>query len=168
MRPASVPHSSTTSLELKAKLFRGLGDRSRLSILETLCGGPRNVQQIVAATGLSQPNASMHLGCLWRCGLVDREVQGRCTFYRIASKRVEAVLAVGGEFLEVAHERIAECDRYCGNADGNGRARDEATPASALSGDLGLRDARSRDPGGPVRRRRTAVRRNGASARNAR
>lgn len=165
MRSTPPSGRKASALELKAKLFRGLADRSRLSILETLRDGARNVQQIVAATGLSQPNASMHLGCLWRCGLVDKDVHGRFSFYRIASKSVEAVLAVGGEFLEVAHERIAACDRYCGTAEGNGRAKDEASSAPARTGDVGLCDARSRHLARPHGRRRTAVRRSGAAAR---
>src|SRR5271163_3444159 len=51
-------------LTLQAKLFRGLSDYSRLSILQALRAGPLTVGEIVAATGLSQPNASNHLRCL--------------------------------------------------------------------------------------------------------
>src|SRR3546814_7880402 len=47
--------------ELRAKLFRGLGDASRLSILDALRTGPLSVGEIVAMTGLSQSNASNHL-----------------------------------------------------------------------------------------------------------
>ena len=64
-------------LALKAKFFRGLAEPSRLAILEALLDGPRTVSQIVVATGLSQPNASAHLGCLRDCGLVVREPRGR-------------------------------------------------------------------------------------------
>lgn len=64
-------------LLLKAKLFRGLADRSRLAVLEALRDGPQCVSEIVAATGLSQPNASTHLSCLGECGLVTRERRGK-------------------------------------------------------------------------------------------
>ena len=66
-------------MRLKAKLFRGLGDRSRLAILEAILDGPRNVGQIVAETGLSQPNASMHLECLYCCAACqgDSHPEGR-------------------------------------------------------------------------------------------
>lgn len=50
----------------KAKLFRGFGDPSRLSILESLARGPRMVKDIAQETGLSQPLVSMHLMCM-RC-----------------------------------------------------------------------------------------------------
>ncbi len=58
------------ALGLKTKLFRGFADRSRLALLEALRDGPRCVGDLVAATGLGQPNVSNHLGCLQDCGLV--------------------------------------------------------------------------------------------------
>jgi len=42
------------AVPLKAKLFRGFADSSRLSILETLRSGPMTVSDIVTATWLSQ------------------------------------------------------------------------------------------------------------------
>ena len=51
-------------LNLKAKLFRGFADPSRLAILEALRSTPLNVGEIVVATGLSQSNISNHLCCL--------------------------------------------------------------------------------------------------------
>jgi DNA-binding transcriptional ArsR family regulator len=62
---------------VKAKLFRGLADLSRLRVLESLRGGPRCVSEVIQATGLSQPNTSAHLTCLWECGLVNKERRGR-------------------------------------------------------------------------------------------
>jgi DNA-binding transcriptional ArsR family regulator len=100
------------SLRAKAKLFRGLGDFSRLSIVEVLRDGPRNVSQVVKATGLTQPNVSMHLSCLWCCGLVDREVRGRFTWYRIKSERFMRILQVAEEALEEVLDRIEECRNY--------------------------------------------------------
>lgn len=100
------------ALEVKAKLFRGLADLSRLSILEALRKGPLTVSRIVERTGLSQPNASMHLNCLWCCGLVDRAAHGRFMIYRIRSKKVLGVLRVAEELLGNVQERIEECKRY--------------------------------------------------------
>ncbi|MGC2427049.1 MAG: metalloregulator ArsR/SmtB family transcription factor, partial [Nitrososphaeraceae archaeon] len=55
-------------LGLKAKLFRGLGDSTRLSILESLRKGEKATSQIVKETGQSQSNVSNHLACLLDCG----------------------------------------------------------------------------------------------------
>lgn len=99
-------------LDLEAKLFRGLADLSRLSILGALRGRPRTVSQVVRATGLSQPSASMHLDCLWCCGLVDRETVGRFTIYRLKSRKVLRILEAAEALLVEVRGRIAECKRY--------------------------------------------------------
>lgn len=79
-------------LEVKAKLFRGVSDPSRLAILEALRAGPLCVGDLVSATGLSQSNTSNHLACLLDCGLVRRERRGRYIDYTLSDSNVEALL----------------------------------------------------------------------------
>ena len=55
---------------LKAKLFRGFSDTSRLRFW-TLRYGPLTVSAVVERTGLSQSNVSNHLACLRDCDLVS-------------------------------------------------------------------------------------------------
>ena len=100
------------ALGLKAKLFRGLADPSRLAILEALRGGERTVGEIVAATGLTQSNASMHLACLRDCGLVDARQAGRYVWYRVADPGVEGVLRGAENVLGRVAERVYACTRY--------------------------------------------------------
>ncbi|MBF6591317.1 MAG: helix-turn-helix transcriptional regulator [Ktedonobacterales bacterium] len=102
----------TTGLALKAKLFRGFSDPSRLAILEALRPGPLSVGQLVAATGLSQPNVSNHLGCLHDCDLVARKQQGRYIFYRLSDARVDGLLALADELLSDVAKGVYECTRY--------------------------------------------------------
>lgn len=99
-------------LPLKAKLFRGFADPSRLTVLEALRDGPRCVSDIVAATGLSQPNASAHLACLGDCGLVTRERLGKFVYYAIADKRVVKVLEEAEAILGEVGAHIYRCTRY--------------------------------------------------------
>ncbi len=84
------------SLALKAKLFRGFSDPSRLAILESVREGAHSVTEIVEISGLTQSNVSNHLACLLDCGLVEREQRGRFAFYRLADPRVWQLLALGG------------------------------------------------------------------------
>ena len=94
----------THGLTPRGKLFHGLSDASRLAILEALRGGPRSVSDVVAATGLAQPNVSNHLACLLGCGLVAREPRGRHVFYALSDPRVDGLLALADELLaDVAH-----------------------------------------------------------------
>jgi DNA-binding transcriptional ArsR family regulator len=100
------------SLQLRAKLLRGLGDPSRLRVLEALREGPLSAGAIVARTGLSQPNASMHLHCLAECGLVTWERNGKFIHYRIADRRVVRLLDQTQELLLHVGPLIEACPRY--------------------------------------------------------
>ena len=104
--------ATTQGLELKAKLFRGFSDPSRLSILDTLRDGPRTVTEIVEATGLAQSNASNHLGCLRDCGLVTSEQEGRYVRYRLSDDRVALLLNLADELLSDVARGVYECTRY--------------------------------------------------------
>jgi DNA-binding transcriptional ArsR family regulator len=99
-------------LDVTAKLFRGLGELSRLRVLAALRDGPLSAGEIVARTGLSQPNTSMHLKCLGECGLVRWERDGRFVHYEIADKRVVKLLDQGEELLLHIGPLIAACPRY--------------------------------------------------------
>lgn len=100
------------SLTLKAKLFRGLADPSRLAILDGLRVGERTVSDLVAMTGLSQPNVSGHLACLKECGLVTSRQDGRFVSYALADPRVEDVLRGAEGILADVAARIYACTRY--------------------------------------------------------
>ncbi len=104
--------ANTQAASLKAKLFRGFSDPSRLSILESLQDGPLTVTEIVEATGLSQSNVSNHLGCLHDCGLVSRRQQGRHVYYQLSDDRVAGLLRLADELLADVARGVYECTRY--------------------------------------------------------
>jgi DNA-binding transcriptional ArsR family regulator len=104
--------ANAQAVGLKAKLFRGFSDPSRLFILEALRTGPLTVSEIVEATGLGQSNASSHLGCLRDCGLVSREQQGRFVRYQLSDKRVATLLRLADELLADVAQGIYACTRY--------------------------------------------------------
>jgi DNA-binding transcriptional ArsR family regulator len=99
------------STEMRSVLFRGLGDPSRLSLVEQLAGGDRRVSDLAAATGLSQPNVSKHLACLWDCGLVERERLGREIHYRLVDG-LRDLLSSADLVLELTGERVMACPRF--------------------------------------------------------
>jgi DNA-binding transcriptional ArsR family regulator len=101
-----------TGLEVKAKLFRGLGDPSRLSILDALRNGPLTVGDITDATGLSQSNVSNHLGCLRDCGLVTAEQAGRYVTYHLSDDRVGDLIGMAESLLADVARGVYECTRY--------------------------------------------------------
>ena len=104
-------NAEMSAISLKAKLFQGLSDPSRLSILSCLLDGPLNVSQIVEATNLSQPNASNHLACLRDCGLVASSQEGRYIYYRLSDDRVARLLDLADEVLADVAQGVYECTR---------------------------------------------------------
>lgn len=68
-------------MERPEDVLRRLGDPTRLRVLTALLGGRRNVSQIVADLGLSQPQVSYHLRLLREAGLATEERDGRWVWY---------------------------------------------------------------------------------------
>lgn len=74
---------SNPMIEEVSGLFSALGDASRLKILRSLLDskGPLSQGAVAEAAGLSQANASKHLACLVRVGLVNREPEGNAVYF---------------------------------------------------------------------------------------
>jgi DNA-binding transcriptional ArsR family regulator len=104
--------AETQGLALKAKLFRGFSDPSRLSILESLRSGPKSVGEVVLAAGRAQSSVSTHLACLYECGLVSREQRGKFVYYRLSDERVDEILRLGDILLADVAKSVYECTRY--------------------------------------------------------
>lgn len=102
----------TSDTALLAKLFRGLGDPTRLAILEALRERERRVVDLVEVTGRSQPNVSAHLACLRDCGLIVGKPAGRETFYALASERLEDVLVAAQDVLTLTGNQVCGCGHY--------------------------------------------------------
>lgn len=95
-----------------AKLFRGFGDRSRLSILLALESQAKTVNEIVDATGLSQPNVSNHLSCLRECGLVVATAQGKFNIYELSDDVVRQILSCGRQLAVKTSAELDSCANY--------------------------------------------------------
>jgi DNA-binding transcriptional ArsR family regulator len=106
-----VTHDSHPTV-IKAKLFRGFSDMSRLLLLEALRDGPLTVTALVERTGLTQSNVSNHLACLRDCGLVTASAQGRYAFYRLSDERVAALLSLAEALLAETAQGVDACPRY--------------------------------------------------------
>jgi DNA-binding transcriptional ArsR family regulator len=98
-------------LELLAKFYRGLGDPTRLRILEYLLGGEKSAGELVALLGSPQGRVSSHLACLRQCGFAIARSEGRHVYYRLGDPRVARILALGREMVQLNAERIFACTR---------------------------------------------------------
>jgi ArsR family transcriptional regulator, arsenate/arsenite/antimonite-responsive transcriptional repressor len=68
------------------RLFRALGDETRVRIVALLSHGELCVCHLERALELSQPNASRHLGILRAAGLVEARRDGTWVYYRLAEQ----------------------------------------------------------------------------------
>jgi ArsR family transcriptional regulator len=89
--------ASATNLEHVrplTKLFRALGDETRVRILALLVHGELCVCHLEQALGLSQPNVSRHLGILKAAGVLDSRRDGTWVYYRITEQEHDSVRSV--------------------------------------------------------------------------
>jgi ArsR family transcriptional regulator, arsenate/arsenite/antimonite-responsive transcriptional repressor len=94
--------SSTNALDVRplTRLFRALGDETRLRIVALLSHGELCVCHIETALDLNQSTASRHLGILRTSGVVDCRRDGTWVYYRLTDQEHATV----GKALEVLTE----------------------------------------------------------------
>lgn len=80
--------SSAHELDVRplSRLFRALGDETRLRIVALLAHGELCVCHLEQALSLSQPNVSRHLSVLRAAGVVDCRREGTWMYYRLAAQ----------------------------------------------------------------------------------
>lgn len=86
------------ALEKVAAYFQALSEPTRLTLLNLLRGGERNVGDLAQLSGYTAANVSRHMALLTQQGLVARESRGTSVYYRIADASVYQL-----------------CDLVCGN-----------------------------------------------------
>jgi len=85
--------SSTNALDVRplTRLFRALGDETRLRIVALLSHGELCVCHLEAALDLNQSTASRHLGILRAAGVVDCRREGTWVYYRVTEQEHDTV-----------------------------------------------------------------------------
>ena len=109
--PFRLPEAPARN-DLVAKYFRGLGDPTRVRILELLRDeGELSVGELVARLEEPQPKVSNHLACLRWCGFIEARREHRTVYNRIADKRVVKMLDLAHALLDDNAEHVAACCR---------------------------------------------------------
>ena len=105
-----------------ACLFHGMGDATRLGILQELARSERRVTDLVSALGVPQSTVSKHLACLRDCDLVEFTPQGRASFYRLKQpSATRDLLAAAERLLAETGESVALCQNFGVDAKANAR-----------------------------------------------
>ncbi len=79
---------SPEALQLVADRFRVLAEPVRLRILQSLRNGEKNVSELTALLGTTQPNVSKHLRVLQEAGLIGRRQSGTTVYCYVADQTV--------------------------------------------------------------------------------
>lgn len=77
--------AAARALDVKpaARLFKALGDETRLRVVALLSHGELCVCHLQEALGLSQPAVSRHLATLRAAGVVEQRRHGKWVYYRL-------------------------------------------------------------------------------------
>jgi ArsR family transcriptional regulator, arsenate/arsenite/antimonite-responsive transcriptional repressor len=76
----------------QVKVFKALGDPTRLKIVKMLSCCEKCVCEIMPATGKSQPTTSAHLKILHEAGLLKSRKEGLSVYYRLAGESVKGLI----------------------------------------------------------------------------
>lgn len=97
--------------EILSKFFKGLGDTTRLRIVETLLEKERNVTELIRFIGVPQSNISNHLACLKWCGYITSRKEGTSVYYQITDDRVRKIVGLAREIIADHAENLYACTR---------------------------------------------------------
>jgi len=123
-RVSDVPTASLTSAAPVARegvsrgdaaagrLFKVLGDPTRLAVLRRLADGPATVAELLEALG-DPPRSRVgnHLACLAYCGLVITEKVGRHVTYAVADPGVLRLVELASVVGAPHTDHLASCTR---------------------------------------------------------
>jgi DNA-binding transcriptional ArsR family regulator len=125
-RSGTLLPSDPTGVAVIAKFFRGLGDPTRLRLLEFVLHEEKTVSECVEHVGLAQSRVSTHLGCLADCGFVEVRREGRYAYYRVVDPRVAELVLLGRSLAADNAAALRECIRIDGSGqDGKAPAAEE-------------------------------------------
>lgn len=110
-KPKRHSAAETASAELAGKFFRGLGDPTRIRIVEALLEKERNVSELIRIIGAPQSNISNHLACLKWCGYISSRKQGTNVYYQITDDRVKKIVSLAKAVLADHAENLYACTR---------------------------------------------------------
>jgi ArsR family transcriptional regulator len=84
----------TETAEQLARMFKALGDPTRVRLLSLIAAHPDAeacICDLTGPVGLAQPTVSHHMKQLTDAGLVTREQRGRWAFYRVVDTTLETL-----------------------------------------------------------------------------
>jgi len=98
-----------TDLAAVSLLFKALSNESRVSILNLLRNGPKNVGEISDALRLEQTAVSHNLKCLTFCGLVTSTRVGKTIEYSLNQETVGPIFRLADRHISKYAFNLRTC-----------------------------------------------------------
>ena len=98
-----------TDLAAVSLLFKALSNESRVSILNLLRNGPKNVGEILEALRMEQTAVSHNLKCLTFCGLVTGNRVGKMVEYTLNQETVEPIFRLADRHIAKYAYNLRTC-----------------------------------------------------------
>ena len=93
-----------------ADAFNAVAEPRRREILDLLAERERPVNELVALTGLGQPQVSKHLRVLREVGAVEAREEGRRRLYRVEAKALRPIFDWVSPYQRLWEERFERLD----------------------------------------------------------
>lgn len=110
-RTKQQPVALNQTDEILSKFFKGLGDMTRLRIVEALLEKEKKVSELIKLIGVPQSNISNHLACLKWCGYITSRKDGTSIYYQITDERVRKIVGLAREIIADHAETLYACTR---------------------------------------------------------
>ena len=137
--PALARRAALAHYDELARIGKVLASPVRLRLLDLLRQGPRNVESLAEAAGVSVANSSQLLQQMRAARLVEADKRGQRVEYRLASQGVSLVF---GALRELAEAILPEMDRLRRDLGTLGPAEREELLARIREGEVTLLDVR--------------------------
>jgi DNA-binding transcriptional ArsR family regulator len=87
-------------------VFHAIAERNRRVLIDLIEAGPRDVGELVAASGMSYSATSQHLAILRRTGLVSSQASGRRRLYQLHPAGLREVHDWSARYSEFWRSRL--------------------------------------------------------------
>ncbi|MBR3901288.1 MAG: winged helix-turn-helix transcriptional regulator [Ruminococcus sp.] len=75
-----------------ARIFKALGDKTRLEIVVMLADGEKCACKVLEKFNFTQPTLSHHMKILCDCGIVTSRKEGKWTYYSLSESAVWEII----------------------------------------------------------------------------
>jgi DNA-binding transcriptional ArsR family regulator len=107
----SIGEVSNDEVEALVRLFKALGDPTRLAVLMHIMRcGECSVQEIADAVNKSISLVSHHLSCLRNCGLVRARREGKNIYYSVRDRHILDLMRISIEHAKSYSSSINSCE----------------------------------------------------------